>query len=428
MKESGLWNSILQLKKIAPLLLFLIPYSIVFIIYLFIGDENCAVIDIWSKINVHHAFYKSIDSRIALLLGFVMALFGVYIVFIKEQSQLVDNLKNKIDNILNKSKIIFESGINEFNDEHLSALQRILIALNKLEKNTPKLNGTLSIYSIDNSDPRSWWSDTMTGYLALLSNWKSMDNEDNRRVVHRIFVCQKNELLSPVFAKTISLHSLMGFKTYVITYPLYKNILDSVRKSNKNQEFPEKEVLIWTNTIRNENNEIENKPIPIDFNLDKSKHSKSWKSVKCYQSFWEINDDNNYRNMLINKELDCDLPNFYKRNINSKSIELWFEFIAKEKPNDTSSNKHKTWEKIPISYIFLIQELIKNMICCKDDNEVKNINDKIPFGIEIKTSECSPCVNRSNCRHIMEGNGVPFDFTSPSNVRKILKEYYYKLN
>ncbi len=68
------------------------------------------------------------------------------------------------------------------------------------------------------------------------------------------------------------------------------------------------------------------------------------------------------------------------------------------------------------------------MVCCKDQNEVKNINNKSPFGIEIKTSTCESCVNKDICSHKTDEAGTTFDFTSPSNVEEILKEYYGKLN
>lgn len=329
------------------------------------------------------------------------------------------DISNNIDKYLTQSKIIFESGINDFNDEHLLALHRILSSLN--EKESSLENGTrLNIYAIDNSEPRTWWSDTMTGYLALLANWKSLDNQNTRRNVHRIFVCQKNELLSPVFAKTISLHSLMGFKTYVISYPMYKKIL----LSEKAPSYIEKEVLIWA---KRDSANLENASFEIDFSLDENNSSKIWSSVKCYQSFWKINQDYNYRNALIEKKIIEKIPNYYMDEKDSEKIRIWFEFIAKEK-DDKNAEKLKKWEELPKVYLNIIEKLISKMECCKDGDEVKHIDTKQPFGIEIKTISCNDeCSKNSFCHHKIN-NGRNFDYTSATNVRNILKEYYYKLN
>lgn len=340
-----------------------------------------------------------------------------------------DDISSMVDKYLNKAKIVFESGINEFDDNHLLALHRILSDLNLKEETLSKEGKkvSLNIYAIDNSDPRTWWSDTMTGYLALLSNWKSLDNKENRRTVHRIFVCQKNELLSPVFVKTISLHSLMGFKTYVITHQMYRKLFDEICKTNSNFVFKDKEVLIWTQS-QTEGGVITESPIEISFKLDKLGHSKVWDYVKCYQSFWEIGSDYNERNDLIKKTASKDKPNFYGHTINTSDIDIWFEFIAKEKTDDKRiPDKKLKWEELPKSYIILIHELIKKMECCKDANEVKHINSELPFGIEIKTLSCSVCSKEKNCVHSIN-NGTNFDFTSASDVRDILKEYYNKLN
>ncbi|EKE05555.1 MAG: hypothetical protein ACD_19C00219G0004 [uncultured bacterium] len=342
-----------------------------------------------------------------------------------------DDISSIVDKYLNKAKIVFESGINEFDDNHLLALQRILCELNVKESNliAKDNQATLNIYAIDNSDPRTWWSDTMTGYLALLANWKSLDNKENRRAVHRIFVCQKNELLSPVFVKTISLHSLMGFKTYIITHQMYKRLFDEICSNNPRMAFKEKEVLIWTQSVKNGGKIIET-PLEVSFKLDKLGHSKVWDYVKCYQSFWEIGSDYNERSNFINKTASKVIYNFYGHEICSSNIDIWFEFIAKEKADDKRiPDKKLLWEELPISYIILIQELIKKMECCKDANEVKHINAELPFGIEIKTLSCSVCSKskKNNCDHSIN-NGTNFDFTSATDVREILKEYYNKLN
>jgi len=379
---------------------------------------------------------KEFHVAIAVIIIFLKFIHGFLKKSKNELKSIVNNVNQKvydntklIDKYLNAAKIVFESGINEFDDNHLLALQRILRILNskEIELISNDKNISLNIYAIDNSDPRSWWSDTMTGYLALMANWKSMDNSLNRRSVHRIFVCKKNELLSPVFVKTVSLHALMGFKTYIITYPMYKKVLDEIRLANPSLEFPEKEVLIWTKS-KSENGNLINTPVDISFKLDKLGHSKVWDYVKCYQSFWDINSDYNYRNQLIDKSTILDLDNFYKHKVNSAKIDIWFEFIAKEKTDDKRiPEKTNKWEELPNNYIKLIEVLISKMECCKDANEVKHINSNLPFGIEIKTLSCAICEKGNNCDHSIN-NGTNFDFTSATDIKEILKEYYEKLN
>jgi len=347
----------------------------------------------------------------------------------------MQKFQNNVDLFLNKSKIVFESGINEFDDKHLLAFNRILDELQKEkqkeEQKEENEKNEFNIYAIDNSDPRTWWSDTMIGYLALLSKIKPESN------VHRIFICQKNELLSPIFAKTIGLHSLMGFKTYVIVYDKYIEILktiDSVKKINekdKNDKYDiEKEVFIWTKNVRSENETTFNvgTPFEINFDLDELHHSKKWSNVKCYQSFWNVDSDYNFRQDLHEK--DISLKNYYGSKINSNDIKIWFEFIAKEKESVGSNpGKNKEWIELPLKYLALIDALLKKMICCKEANELPDMNGDYA-GVEIRTENKCP---HNLCKHHRGGDCInktenpDFDFTTMSSVKAILQEYYNKL-
>lgn len=404
-------------KTYWPVILFIIPYIFAVLYYMFIGEAN-ETTQQTQTYSFGYALKKAIDSQFALFLAFLITLWNCYHIYQKKQRQLMSVLVERSDGILNKAKIVFETGINEYDDTHLLALQRILNATNS------KNDKSISIFAIDNSNPRTWWSDTMTGYLALLSKWKSF-NESKNRSVNRIFVCQKNELLSPIFVKTISLHSLMGFKTYIIVDYMYKKVIEDLRKKNAGIEYPEKEVFLW-GEVEEEKKTI--KPFEISFKLDKLGNSKTWNSVKCYQSFWNIGSDHNYRESISHKSKierqSVDIENFYKSKINSSRIDIWFEFIAKEKKG---VDKERKWNELPLAYITIIQELISKMKCCKDINDVKNISGLDTFGIEVKCSSCLNCENVSKCDNYIDDKGN-FDYTSASDTKEILREYYNKLN
>lgn len=400
----------------------LVPYVIVWFIIALFGtpsSQHC--------FGFKNAFYPTVSepfvSVISFILTFSIAFFQFNKDFIEDKTELIKQIEinqekqlvelyKKVDYTLSRSNIVFETGINEFNDEHLLAFYRILDAL-KTEKE-------INIYAIDNSDPRTWWSDTMIGYLALLSNMVDKDK------VHRIFVCRKNELLSPVFAKTIGLHSLMGFKTYIIEYDKYNDILKTINRTTSYDTSKiydiGREVVLWTRGV-NGAEEI----FPIDFNLDKLQHSKRWTNVKCFQSFWTIDSEYNFRTVLQNKNESKELSNYYGKTRNSKTIDIWFEFIAKEKCK-TSSNPYKAnhWEKMPTLYLELIKAILLKMVCCKEAIEVPTPLGNT-YGIEIKTAKCPP----NNCTHKPAGfdciNSTPnidFDYTTMSNIRAILRQYY----
>jgi len=311
-----------------------------------------------------------------------------------------DEIKKGVDKYLKSSKIVFESGIHEFDNEHLLALQRIL---NKLNDNVTE------IYAIDNSDPITWWSDTMTGYLAILAKWKALDTHGKRRTVGRIFVYDNNELLSPILAKTITLHSLMGFRTYIFSKKMYDRIFEQLHKKY-GLIIGKKEVIIWNSSIQNK----------IDFELKE----KNWNNVNCYQSFWNIDTERNLRSST-----NVIWKNYYGEDIRSNAIDVFFEFISHEnKParsNGIGKRKMEYWEKVPHQHQLLIDELLKNVFCCKNANEVKEIEGTDNFGIEIKISNCEDCAKK--CKHksqVVENK--TFDFTYGEDIKDLLVEYYHK--
>jgi len=341
----------------------------------------------------------------------------------------LDEFTENHNQFMSKAQISFDSPTKEFDDKHLLAYHRILEKLDDAGEARRKATGQdgqqkhINIYAIDNSDARSWWTDTMIGYLGIISK----HHYEGR--FHRIFVCKKYELLSPLFAKTIGLHSLMGFKTYVIEYDKYIEILKSIRVEGDIDI--QKEVLIWTESSGASGDTL-GTPFGINFELEEFDHPKKWKNVKCYQSFWNADSDYNIRKDLQDHQIEKMITNYYGRPIKTKDISIWFEFIAKEKNCPIDSDKYKSWKEIPEAYICLIDELLKKMVCCKEPNEIP-LEFKDFSGIEIRTSKTcteAPSCSFSSARPLCPNKTIGtegFDFTSMSRVKLILQEYHDRL-
>ncbi len=331
---------------------------------------------------------------------------------VKGINDKVDYNAEKIDTYLSRSRIVFETGINDFDNDHLFALQRILNALPKEVNN---------ICAIDNSDPISWWSDTMTGYLALLAKWKSQDSDNLGKSVSRIFVVEKNELMSPVFSKTITLHSLMGFKTIIFSKDIYERLFNEYKENFKYGEtfcLDKKELFIW--------NDNEGKSVSI--NAEIKINRGSWRNINCYQSFWNIGEDkkNRAKQMI---DINHNWKNYYNNNISTKDIidkgGIWFDFVSYQ--NNHPARKINHWKNIPKQHLGFIEFLHNNSRCFIDGNQVKNVDLNI-FGVEIKTSNCQDCFNEK-CK---ERNPEPitdlFEFIDGEDIKNILVQYYRKLN
>lgn len=293
----------------------------------------------------------------------------------------VEKISDQVDGYLNKAKIVFETGIKDYDDNHLGALKKIL---NSLEGKDVK-----DIYAIDNTEPIQWWSETMTGYMALLSNWKAKKSE---RQVHRIFVFTKNELLSPIVTKTLTLHSLMGLKTYIISKEKFDKVYTEFSKSfSEKTRIEKKEVLIWE------------EPTTHLANCVIASNNK-WSNITCYQSFWDMNMPKEKRSSSIN-DMEFEWTSYGKDSkIKSKDISVWFEFI----PYSSLQKKNENWLDMPMQYINFIKLIISKSVCCNDENDLNSHSGN--FAIEIKT----------DCQ---DNNGFTFEFTTNKAIKSILTKY-----
>lgn len=390
---------------------FVSPYLILFIVFLVCGIDTVPV-EFQNLSHLGQAFYTALYSKGALACGIILTIsittVTASIEHFKTERKLINELDAKVDNFLTKTKIVFESGINEYNDSHLMAVHNVLKSLEEKCENE-----SVELYAIDNTDPRTWWSDTMTGYLALLAKWKSDDTTESRRSINRIFVCKKNELLSPVFAKTISLHSLMGFKTFIIDLDTYVNLFNEYAQENNVDTSMlkfNKELLLWSKV--NETNKYS--PIALDFKLDGRGDPKDWKNVKCYQSFWDIDSDYFWREKLLSGKEDILLSNYYRHQINSKDINIWFEFISITDTSSASTSKTDCWQKLPEHYFNFIKLITAKAINCHDKNCMKTLSKSNFNCIEIKTSQSYTSADS--------------EFVPTKKINEILQEYYSHLN
>lgn len=401
--------------------IFIIPYLLTFLIYLIFGIKDGPDIGTENLNTLGKSFYAALEQKMALIIGFILALSYTLILstleHFKTEKNLIEKLEYKVDSYLNKTKIVFESGINEFDSEHLFTLKKIINELCKIQLEGNK--ETINIYALDNSDPRTWWSDTMTGYLALLSNWHSHNDGIKNGNVYRIFVCSKNELLSPIFAKTIALHSLMGFRTYVFTYKMYDELFNNYYNELKEPLIEKKELFIWA---KKSVSEIKENSIPIFFNTDTRRKPKGWQNVKGYQSFWDVGSD--YNSRLDSKRKVVNPTAYYDKNKPLKDVNILFNFIAKEK--DDNEVKSRYWDELAEQHIGLMQYLIGHSVCCKDDNEVpEHLISEKKQGIEIKTLSCvANCAKKEECPNHSEDNGASFYFVPQEDISMILEKYY----
>lgn len=299
-------------------------------------------------------------------------------------NQKVEKVSDKVDSHLKQAKIVFETGIKDYDDEHLIALKKLLNSLDN--KNVKK------IYAIDNSDSIQWWSDTMTGYMALLANWKSKMAD---REVHRIFIYSKNELLSPLVTKTLALHSLMGFKTYVYSEEKFTKKFEEFVNTLTKPKIKKKEILIWEDPINNLAN----------CNIEQG--TQRWQDICFFQSFWDIDSLKEIRSNNM-KDKEYAWKNYHDSTIKSQDIKIWFEFIPKSSLKKLADN----WDETPVQYLGFINNLIseENIVCCNHQNDLIRSNGI--FGIEIKTTG--------------DQGGQEFMLTTNEAIRGILKVYHNK--
>jgi len=386
-ENSRIWN---ERKKIyigtsVLFLAFASPYAVMFLWFFFFGSPpGCT--------DHGKAAYSAISHPFTNAIAFVITVFSAFLMVTKHitttENRILKETIERQDRTLKQSKIVFEAGISEFKDDDLLIFHRILAELKKIGKN-------ISIFAIDNTDPRTWWTDNMIGYLALLSQ------HHPESAIHRIFVCQMNDLKSPVFAKLIGLHSLMGFRTYVIEYNKYKDVVKKFKRKHAPNYDMQREVFIW----REETNGSKGVSVSNVFGIDCCVDNLKWSNVKCFQSYWKSDCNYNSQKEFFAKEK---IKSFYKSDIYTSDIKTTFEFIDYDKSVDTLPEKIIAWDELPQKYLVLIGQLIKKMKYCKDASGVI-VNDYY-CGIEIEN-----CSLPGIC------------FTTMSNVKSILQKYYDKL-
>ena len=233
----------------------------------------------------------------------------------------------------------------------------------------------------------------MTGYLALLSNWKS---KDIMRSVHRIFIFKKGQLENKLVGKLLSLHSYHGMKTYVFSKDKYDELFGIFNNDNNTvSTFRKKEVLVWD---RPDDSSYST------FSIDDHTYNKTM----CYQSFWEIDDEHDVRQ---NKD---EYINYYDIPIKRDKIKIWFEFI-------TYNKKHNKFIQISDDYLNFVKFLINKTVCCTERKHVKLNSINTNFGIEIKTM-CKNCIKINTCEEA-EPDEKFFEFVSNDEINNVLNEY-----
>ncbi len=316
-----------------------------------------------------------------------------------------------IDNYLRRSKIVFEAGIKPFRHEHLVALESLLIGL------PPEVH---HVYCIDNSDPISWWSETMIGYLAVLARWKSMNEGENHRAVTRVFVCRSNDLLSPVLVKTLVLHTLMGFNTYVFSQEMFHNIYKRM-KEEKGWIIQEKEVLVW--------DESQRKSVKVDIEVKDPERVKKLTHIDCYQSFWGIDSDFLAREQRI-QDPEFLWDNYHGGKIRSGEIKVWFEFIGFENNRVSVADDAwmmECWQKIPLQYGEFIKALTNLAQHPREASDLHKITGT-DFGIVIKALDgpVDPKDEEGGKTNLAQMGGHSEIITEES-VKAIL-DAYHKIN
>lgn len=279
--------------------------------------------------------------------------------FITTENSICDSLRSyhevidkKIDEHLKNARIIFETGIKDFDDAHLLALQKILNELDKRVSN---------IYLIDHSDPIQWWSDSMTGYLSLLAKWRADCGANNRRQIHRIFIFSKNELCSPVTRKTIAFHSLLGFHTYIFEEEEYKFLFEEYKKiSGTECNIRMKEILLW---------DAEPDLHPVSFKLEKY-YTYPWENIIFYQSFWDIDQHQKRERNDLMQNTKYKWLDYHGEPIEKEKIKIWFEFIPKNSLTEIMAKQQ----------LDLIKFLISKSYCCRHDHELNKLkNGQLPL-------------------------------------------------
>jgi len=403
-EKSNRWEkAVIYWKKYYPLIIFIIGASIWLFSEKYVTNDKIKIfIDFSSIVSIiisfvlyFHKLMKLPKSEIEKVNthneGRISELLNQteekYKLLLAKSSDISENIKQH----LSEAKIVFETGIKDYNDIHLSVFKKIL---NEIE-DYPNVN---EIYFIDHSDPIQWWSETMTAYMSIIAKWRA--NGPNRKVF-RFFIYSKNELLSPVTVKTLAFHSLLGFNTYIFREDHFEKIFNKLF-NNDSVRIKMKELFMWKDSYNNS----------VNF---KTRYN-DWDNIVFYQSFWNINE--HHKN--VRKDLQ-EIPDFpWKDYLNndkeSKEIKVWFEFIPK---NEKSKILSFQFEQ-------LLNELRSNTFCCQFKNDVNKVKTET-FGLKIKTSSCDDCeINRdesNRCVSAKERPNTKFEYVNSQNIREILYEY-----
>lgn len=348
-----------------------------------------------------------IDHIITTYKGILPILFSLFILsfsiikdsrsqFLNKFDKVKKDLDNKIDKHLQKTKIVFESGIYDYDENFLSSIQLIL---NDLEKNHESVT---ELFFIDHSSAIKWWSESMTGYISLLAKWQSRG--ENRRI-NRFFIFSKNELLSPITVKTLAFHSMLGFNTYIFREDYFEDVIDSLNFSS----FRQKELFLWNNSINNQ----------VNF---RSIDGTDWSNIIMYQSFWDIDKHSKSDRDTLMKSPETVWRDYLENEKRINEIDIWFEFLpVNDKTKIIVENNNN-----------LITSLINNSYCCSYRNHISSlhkINKPNFFGIKIKTEECTTCGSReiedekNRCFSPKENDGIKFGYVNSKNIGEILIEY-----
>ncbi len=260
------------------------------------------------KFLVHIKQNFSIYSVLSILVGLIIELINIEKRTRKNWDTHLSQDKQQIKEILGGSQIVLKIDIKPF----------IITHLNFVMDFTDKLNSQGDIYALDATEPWEWWSNSMLGYLAILSKWVSKYDKK----IHRYFLVSPDDLLAEPKVKLIQLHYLFGFDTYVLLKNVYEKF---VKNSSKTLIKEKREFLIWVKKENENDNNAE--PIPIevcDIMLGNDR------KIYGYESFWNVDDSEiDKRNIKVGKSQMpiSELPNKFKLIIKPEDAIDYFDFI-----------------------------------------------------------------------------------------------------
>ncbi len=290
----------------------------------------------------------------------------------------IEKSEKKFTKLLDSASISFQTKITSYEKEYVEAIQTMI-------QNFAYSNRVENIYAIDYSDPLDWWNESMTAYLAILTKWKSEDNKN--RNVHRIFILNKLDFQSDLTKRTLFFHSLLGLKTYLISFEYFESLFNdyfSTINSNlqENHKIIPRELVVWR---------------------ESSTKVNGYEKVYGYQSYWTLDEGRNDMNMHKKEE------NLHVKDISGKRISkpsILFDFLDEDKFKTIDKRENTShFKKIIENYCNFVDSITKedshNLLCfkksCLIDQEVegktiKRINEEKlheidnqekPFGILI---------------------------------------------